>query len=600
MPAPVLALLTIAAALLAARWPGRVGFTVLVASVVLVPATLTLPNGVSSYLTVHRVVLLGLVAGLLVRRRPRTWRPTPTSLAFVVFLALLLVAGVLLASPSVAFGTEVSRYADFVEQAVVLVACTAVVRNDPDAAWFVIPVTGVLLVSAAIGVVEHFTHHSWSHWLFSQLPSQQGSPAAGPLALRQGQVRVRAGNDYPLGYAWVLAALLPFLVVMSLRLRRSRVLLLVGGGSLVVAAIYWSYARSALFGVLVALIVTGLAARDRRVGIVVCAAVALGVAAFVFAPQLSHHFSSAIDQGSIDVRQQRIPIVLEAVAHRPWTGLGLGGLLLLGLPSTDATYLLIYGDAGVAGLAGLAGLLGVAAFGVARGLAAQPRDLRRAAAAALGATLAVVAAGLAFDAMSLVGTADVLWVVVGMGVAIGERARRPVSMRIVPDLFAPVVALAALGGVALVLLAPSHYAQQLSFTTLPVTRDSANYDPVVTGDQLVATACSAVEAQTAQLHGVTTNCRNLFTAPGVGALRVQASSRDSVRAAENTLAGAAKFAGVPNFATLPASPIERGRPTVYITAPLWLTVAIVMLLFALSDWVLSVLAPGIRARRRLA
>src|SRR4051812_17814255 len=252
MPAPVLALLTIAAALVAARWPGRVGFTALVASVVLVPATLTLPNGLSSYLTVHRVVLLGLVAGLLVRRRPRTWRPTPTSLAFVVYLALLVVAGVLLASPALAFGTEMSRYADFVEQAVVLIACTAVVRNDPDAAWFVIPVTGVLLVSAAIGVVEHFTHHSWSHWLFSQLPSQQGSPAAGQLALRQGQVRVRAGNDYPLGYAWVLAALLPFLVVTSMRLRRSRVLLLVGGGSLVVSAIYWSYARSALFGVLVA------------------------------------------------------------------------------------------------------------------------------------------------------------------------------------------------------------------------------------------------------------------------------------------------------------------------------------------------------------
>src|SRR4051794_31689708 len=403
MPAPLLALLTIAAALVAARWPGRTGFTVLVASIVLVPATLTLPNGVSASLTVHRVVLVGLLVGLLVRHRPQVWRPTPTSLAFLVYLLLLLIAGVVLATPAVALGTEMSRYVDFVEQAAVLVACTAIVRNDPDAAWFVIPLTGVLLVSAGIGVVEHFTHDSWSHWLFSRLPSQQGSPAAGELALRGGAVRVRGGNDYPLGYAWVLAALLPFLVVASMRLRRSRALLLVGGGSLVVAAIYWSYARSALFGLLVALVVTGLAARDRRVGIVVCAAVALGVAAFVFAPQLSHHFSTAIDQGSIDVREQRIPIVLEAVAHRPWTGLGLGGLLLLGLPSTDATYLLIYGDAGVAGLAGLVGLLGVATFGVARGLAAQSRDLRRAAAAALGATLAVGAAGSGVDAAVLGG-----------------------------------------------------------------------------------------------------------------------------------------------------------------------------------------------------
>ena len=600
MPAPVLALLTIAAAFVAARWPGRVGFTVLVASIVLVPATLTLPNGLSAYLTVHRVVLVGLLIGLLVRQRSRMWRPTPTSLAFVVYLVLLLIAGVLLASPAVGLGDEMTRYVDFVEQAVVLIVCTAVVRNDRDAAWFVLPLTGVLLVSAGIGVVEHFTHDSWSHWLFSRLPSQQGSPAAGPLAIREGQVRVRGGNDYPLGYAWVLAALLPFLVVASMRLRRSRVLLLGGGGALVVAAIYWSYSRSALFGIFVALIVTGLAARDRRVGVVVCAAVALGVAAFVFAPELSHHFSTAVDQGSIDVREQRLPIVLEAIAHRPWTGLGLGGLLLLGLPATDATYLLIYGEAGVAGLAGLVGLLGVAVFGVARGVAARPRDLRRAAAAALGAAMAIVAAGLAFDAMALVGTADILWIAVGIGVAIGERATRPASMRVVPDLFAPVVALAALGGVVLVMLAPSHYAQQLKFSTLPVARESATYDPVITGDQLVATACAAVDARTAQLPGVTTNCRNVFTAPGVGALRVQAASPQKVRDAEAALVNAVKTAGVSHIAMLPGSAIERGRPTAYLTAPLWLTVVIVMLLFALSDWLLSALAPRVRARRRLA
>jgi O-antigen ligase/polysaccharide polymerase Wzy-like membrane protein len=600
VPGPILALLTVAAALVAARWPGRVGFTVLVASIVLLPTTLVLPNGLSSYLTVHRVVLIGLLVGLLVRERSRIWRPTPTSLAFVLFLFLLLVAGVMLASPTIAFSAELSKYVDFVEQAVVLVVCTAIVRRDRDPAWFVYPLTAVLLVSAGIGVIEHFTHASWSHWLFSRLPSQKGSPAAGPLALRQGQVRVRGGNDYPLGYAWVLAALLPFLVVASLRLKRSRPLLLVGGSALVVAGIYWSYSRSALLGILVALVVTGLAARDRRVGVVVCAAVALGVAAFVFAPQLSHHFSSAVDQGSIDVRQQRIPIVLQAVAHRPWTGLGLNGLLLLGLPATDATYLLAYGEAGVAGLAGLVGLLGVAAFGVARGASAQPPHLRRAAAAALGGALAIVAAGLAFDAMALLGTADVLWIVVAVGLVIGERARRPVSMRVVPDLFAPFVALAALAGVALVLLAPSHYAQDLTFTTLPVVRDSAAYDPVVTGDQLIATACNAIEAQTSALSGVSTNCRNLYTAPGVGALRVQARSADDVRSAEATLAQVVKSAGISHYATSPASSIERGRPTLYVTAPLWLTVAVVMLLFALSDVVLRVLAPRARARRRLA
>jgi hypothetical protein len=584
MHSALLAAATLVLAAVAARASHRAAFTLLFASIVLIPASLSLPTaGVTSLLTVHRVVALGALVGIVWRHRRRDlWRASPTAFAFLVYLAIVLVTGIMLAPMVLNINDQITTYLGFVEQAVVLVTCTALVRLDPEPAWFIKPLAGVLVISAVIGAVEHVTGDSWSHWLFRFAPSEQGNAAAAELAHRAGTVRVRAGNDYPLGFAWVAAALLPIFFVVAVRLPRWRVLALIGGSSVVIASIYWSFARSAIVGLIVGVVVLGVLARDRRITALVVVAAALSLAAFVAAPELSHHFSSSIDQGSVDVRQQRIPVVLSAVADHPWTGLGLTGLQTLGLQGVDATYLLTYGVTGTIGLAGLLGLLAVGLFGVGRGVLAPRGESRLAAAALTAGVLTLIAAGTAFDSMSLNGTADVLWVFVAIGTVLAERNVGPVTFRPTPSLLPPVVAFAALAGIGLFFAAPTSYSRQVQFSTLPITQEAADYNPVQPGDTLVNTVCGAARAQAEALPGVTLTCRDLFTAPGLGELRVQASSVHAVDNALTHVGDAIRRAGVRSITPVPETPLTAGLPTAARTSPVWVPVLAVMLLFAWS------------------
>lgn len=595
----LLGLTTLAVACVAARAAQRVAFTILLATIVLVPASLAVPTGgVTPLLTVHRVVLLGVLVGLLWRhRRASVWKVSPTVLAFIVYLAVVLLTGIVLAPAVLDVGDQVTAYLLIVEQLVVLVVCTALVRVDPDATWFLRPIAGVLLVSAAIAGVEHLTGNSWSHWLFRAVPSQQENAAAQELAVRGGTVRVRAGNEFPLGYAWVSAAMLPaFLVVMLCRWRFA-IPVMFAGAALVVATIYWSFARSAIVGLIAAIVVLGILARDRRVASLVLVAAALGIAGFIAAPALSQHFSTSVDAGSIDVREQRVPIVLAAVADHPWTGLGLTGLKTLGLQGVDATYLLSYGVTGAGGLAGLIGLLTVAFLGVARGAFTDDRGLRLAAAALSAGVITLIGAGGAFDAMALTGTANVLWVLVAVGIVVAERGRGPVTLLAAPPLFAPVVSLAALAGAVLVVTSPTHHARQVQFSVLPVAQQAAFYDPVEPGNTLINTVCDTARAEAAAMSDVSVTCRNLFSAPGLGALRVEADSPAGVTDALAAIERATKRAGVDALVPIPETPLVGGRPTLRTTAPLWLPVVVVMLLFAWSGVVLAAARRRVRSRR---
>ncbi len=584
MPSSLLLVAVAAAAAYVALAPLRRGFVVLVASLLLLPATLVVPNGVTGLLTVHRVLLLVFLARLVVdtrRRRIETdaWRPTPVHAAFLVFLVVVLVSGVMFAAASVPAGVSLSRYLDLLEQALTLLACLTVVRVDDDPAWFLRPLAAVVVVSAGIGVVEHLTQWSWGHWLFSRLPSQQGVEAAAPLAHRAGDVRVRAGAEYPLGFAWVSVALLPAVVAVTMTYRRLGRVLLPAGVVIVLLAPYWSYSRSALAGLVVVAVVLALGARDVRVAAVVCVGAAVVGVVFLLVPSVSHHFAASVDTGSISVREQRLPVVLGAVAERPLTGLGLGGIGLLGLHATDATYLLSYAETGAVGLAALAGLLLVCVVMTARGLLVQQRRLRLAATAALAGVLVMVAAGLAFDALSLLGSADLLWVLVAIGVGVAERARGPVALPRTLGLHhaaAPAAALAA--GVVVAVLAPVHHAVDYRFSTLPVAREVGSYDPVVTGTTLINTTCGMAQAQQRAHPGVRLDCRESFTGPGVGDLRVQAADASTVREVTAALRAGAVRAGVAALDLVPATPDESGRPSAARTAPLWLPVLTVMVL----------------------
>jgi hypothetical protein len=599
--AALLAAVTLALAVAAARASARVAFTMLFATIVLVPAPLAVPTGgVTSELHVSRVVLLGVLVGVLWRHRnARVWRATPTALAFLVYLAVVLLTGIVFAPLVLDVGGQLSVYLGVVEQAIVLVVCTALVRTDPDALWFIRPVAGVLIVSAAIATVEHLTGSSWGHFLFQAAPAQQGIDAAAPLALRAGAARVRAGNEFPLGFAWVSAALLPLLVVLVVRRPRFRFPLLVLAGGIVVSTIYWSYTRSALVGVVASFVVLGLLARERRVSAVVIAVVALGVAAFVAAPSLSQHFSAAVDTGSIAVREQRLPIVLEAVAAHPWTGLGLTGLQSVGLQGVDATYLLAYGVTGAAGLAGLIGLLAVAAMSVGRGVLALDPRTRMVSAALTAGVVTLVAAGGAYDAMALNGTADVLWVLVAVGIVVAEREKGPVTLWAAPSLLPPVATFGALAGIAALLAAPTHHARQFEFSTLPIVQEAGFYDPNQPGDTLVNTVCGVAQAEADRLPDVSVDCRDPFTSPGLGILRIEAPSANGVAAAVAAIRAAVRSAGVRSLSAVPESAAVAGEPTLATTAPLWLPVVVVMLLFVWSGVVLR----GVQrraARRRPA
>jgi hypothetical protein len=161
--AALLALVTLVVAGVAACVSQRAAFSLLFASIVLVPASLSLPTGgLTSQLSVHRVVMLGVLAGLVWRHREgRIWRVTPIVLAFLVYLAVVLLTGIVFTPTVIDVGGQVATYVNVVEQLVVLVVCTALVRADPDAVWFLRPISAVLLLSAGIAAIEHATGGSW-------------------------------------------------------------------------------------------------------------------------------------------------------------------------------------------------------------------------------------------------------------------------------------------------------------------------------------------------------------------------------------------------------------------------------------------------------
>src|SRR3954447_26341624 len=106
MPSVALALLTVALGLVVLYAPLRIGFAIVVVSLLAVPASLPLPNPVTHSITCTRLLVLALFGRLLLwwwgRRRaaaggdaqPDVWRWTVVHTAFVVFLAGMYLGGV--------------------------------------------------------------------------------------------------------------------------------------------------------------------------------------------------------------------------------------------------------------------------------------------------------------------------------------------------------------------------------------------------------------------------------------------------------------------------------------------------------------------------
>lgn len=576
MPGYVVALGALTLVAVAAFAPPRWALGTLLATLLLVPATLAIPNGLTPLPTVGRVVTLAALAALAVRVRhgrllaapgqDAPFASTPVHLALGAWLVAAYLAGVVAATPTTPPATTAYAYVGLLEQAGVFVAVLGLLRVVGDTRWMLRLLAVLLLASVAVALVEHVSGRSFGQTLFAGLPSQAGTDAAHPLEGRLGDVRVRAGAEFALEFGWITAALVPTLTAVWVLARRRLTVTVAAAAALLATAtaIYWSYARSAPVGVGVGLLVLAAGSRHRRaLAVALAVAAAVGVAVLL-APSLLDVYQASVAQGSLDVRAQRLPVVLGLVAAHPFTGLGLGGLVPLGLSETDSSYLQAYAETGAVGLAVLLVTLATAVAVAARGLAARDPLARVAPAAALGGALALLVGAGAFDALDVLGSARLFWVLVAVAVAAAEphvgplRARLP---RLRPTRLALPVAGAALGAVVFA-LTPRPAAASYLLSTLPVSRETGGYDPVTAGRTLVGTACGAARAWAAD-RPVRVDCRDTFQGAGTATLRIQAASLAGLR--RDTGALGAVLVRDARLRYLRAAPVQPGR----VSRPSW-------------------------------
>ena len=577
---PTVALVVVAAAAVAVVLGARVriGFAVVVASCVLVPAPLTVANPVTHYATFTRILVVALGIRLLLAQRAgetngRIWRWTPVHSALVVFLACSYVAGVWWAGPAVQADRMQGAAINLAEMLVFFAVMLAAVRLIGDLRWVLGVVSAVLLVSAGIGIVEHFTGSSWGHWLLRHAHSR--TVAANDLEERVGQVRVRAGAEYALQYGWVVAMLLPALLAWlagwRVRLRRW-VPITLAAVAVVLLAQYWSYSRSALATLGGLVLLTAVAARDRRLLGLTAAGIVVGVVGFLSFASLQHGFVG-LPSGYVTVRTERLPTILHLVADAgPLHGLGLGGLATLGFPSTDTTYLQLYGETGLLGLVSGIALLVTATACSLPGLRATDRTDRRAAAVAAVAGVAMLVGGFAYDALRSLSSARPFLVLAAVGIVAAERVAGPLPVlvrRRPVVVVGAVVAAGALGWLVFA-LAPVHYAQQFQFATVSATRETRFTDPVTVGHTFINTVCGSAAALPAGTPSAHIECRDPEVAAGVGELRIETRSAAGLPAVADAVDSQAAVVGITPFRLTAETPVQRGRPTAAAWAPLWL------------------------------
>lgn len=588
MPGLVLDVLVIAAVAAVLAAPVRVVLGLLVATALLVPPTLAVPHGHSPYLTVHHVLVLAGLARLVLMRTQRVLAPgamrrTPVHLAFTAVLLVSFVAGVVLVAFPGPLGFATTRLADLLDQFAFFVVVLALVRQlaDPMAALTVL--TLAVLVSAVVAVGEHLTGSAYGHWLFSRLPDQAHTDAAFPLQPRAGELRVRAGTEFALQLGWVLATALPAIAVVTLRTSWRRLVTPAALGVTALAA-YWSYTRTAVAALGVILLLLAVAARERRTTLLVVGAFAVGALAYAAHPQLAAHYDAQADEGSITIRFTRLAPILGAVAHHPFRGLGLGELLRSGFATSDNTFLLEYAELGVLGVTALVVLFVVAFVQTARSIVVVEARDRMVAAACIAGVLAYLASTMVYDAFTLLQGVKVMWVLVAAATVLAEQRGHPVTLP-----WPSWRRVAVTGGAAFAVgcvafaAAPVHFADSVLFTTLPTAREAAYYDPVTAGNRVVDTACGVVRIVDAGLHGASLDCRNLNSAAGMGEVRFEGGSRQELVTAINRVDRAVRGAGIPDYHAFVVGPVERGRTTVWRTAPVWAPLLAVGLLI-LVPW----------------
>jgi hypothetical protein len=556
-------------------------YVTFLAVILLVPASLVLPNGITHHLPVSRIAALVLAVRVVIAVRRReisvdVLRPTPVHLAFYIFLGVALVDGVLLASPQTSVSATVDGWLILVEQLIVFVAVLAVGRGLHDAGKLTKPFVVLIGVTTVIAVLERLTGASWGHLVVARVPGDHGI-LGHPLEQRGGGVRVRAATDFALEYGWLAAMAMPVVVAAAARARhwrlsRTRRYALVALPFLLLVTIYWSNTRSAFAGVALALAIVALFGRNRSATRIVVIAFVLAGLVYVAAPSVRGSFGGTAQTGSTQIREDRLPKIAAAMTSHAYRGLGLTGLSPLGFPTTDAIYLLFYAELGVIGLAALGALLIVLLIYAANGLRGPPSEDRLFAAATFGAIAAGVLAGAAYDTFSLNSTADVFWVLAAIAVMYAERRGLPLPKT---RFSWERVAIGTVGlsvGVVLAFAVPTHADVVTPFDAMPISRSVTQGGGIIVGSIYTNTFCDVIHH--IPLSGdAQVSCKDSET-PGFGELRVDAPTLAAAqRATTKLMEVIPPAAGVEYH----ASSSDVGRPTWARTAPVWLGLGTLLL-----------------------
>jgi hypothetical protein len=551
----------------------RVIFAVLVGSLLLVPATLVVPHLHSSYVTLNHLLIAGAAIRLLLMSRQgrrELIHGTPLHLALALLLVIWTADGLVFAPTGSDPSLGLTRLLNLGFVALFFVVTLGLLRIIKSPRFAVSTLVGAFGVAVAIAVVEHFTHQAYGERLFNYAGAPFSTTAAGALESRAGHLRVRSSAEFALAFGWLEVMLVPLLTVWAIRLRRDRSLL----GLAVLAAtgltIYWTYARSAAAAVPLILVLLALVIRERKTALLASSTVIVSVGIFLADPTLRNHLSLSTDQGSVGVRFQRLPPILDSVAQHAYLGLGIGGLQSIGVPVTDNFYLYSYGDTGAVGAAVLVAMCLTALVQTGRGLRLQNRNNRALVATCLIGLVAFLISGLVDDALLLAQPAELVMLLIAIASATAETelgfAQLPTwSIRRIGFLSAA----GALIGLAALLLSPVRYAQERTFSTVSALRNTGQYDAVTSGTLLIATVCDIAKSIQPSLPSTHISCLDDFGAAGVGTLRIEAASRTNTLAAYRTLTSTLHNSAyyLQAFSTAPSTGTMRAVPSGLRTAP---------------------------------
>lgn len=560
----------------------RLALIGLLAVTLAIPGNLPiLPLG-SNYGTYHRVVLALFCVNILLKvvrgELPLSvFRPTRLTTALYLWVAITFLVGVALSEGEVTVAASTFIWAYFVEQLVFTTFVVAAIRAIGNVRWVTGMIAVIALATAAIAVGEHYTQSGFGRYLARLLNGRRYVAfAPGRLGFRGDAVRAQVGLDFSLAYAWAAMMLLPVVISATVR---ARSLIVRASPALLVLAIMWTYTRSAYLGVPLVAVVLVLASRfDRRVLKVVGVGAALAAVALIGTSAVQQTFSAPEVAGSTLIREERLPVILSSAAARPLIGRGLSSLSVAGFPTTDSSYLQIYGEMGVIGVAGLVLLLGVTIAALLPSRRAPPDD-RLIGAACLAGVFAGLASAAFLDSLTVSGTYRCFWLIAGLGVVVAERqraheapahapARRWTARTLLARAGVPAAGVAA--GFLLIGLTPSTAVATIRFTTRSVESDAKAHQihPFLSRAN-VTTACEIIEARTRSAPASHANCYDLLTDIGAGEARFEAPDPVSLERRVR-IANLSVRRFIPGYVPHRVETRRGAQPTIVRTAPVWL------------------------------